>query len=130
MPSLLHFIRMTMPLLFVVFALQLEFMQMGAWATMIRDYSQGRTLKVAVAETFSGERPCEKCNKLMRSQTGTSTPSEITASSSIPPEVECPEVHNLPTPPPGAGLISSTYSLKSKTLSFQPPTPPPRFFLS
>ncbi len=103
---------------------------MGAWATMIRDYSEGSSLKLAVADTFSGERPCEKCMQLTRNQTGSSNPSEITASSSVPPEVEFLAPLRLPPPPQGRNRFSIESFLNAKTLNLRPPTPPPRFFLS
>lgn len=39
-------------------------MQMVAWAQMLRDYSQDRSVAVAVMQTFDGEHPCALCKKI------------------------------------------------------------------
>ena len=39
-------------------------MQVSAWGIMIADYSQEGTLRSAVKDTFSGERPCDMCASL------------------------------------------------------------------
>lgn len=39
-------------------------MQMVAWAQMLRDYSQDRSVAEAVMDTFDGEHPCPMCQKI------------------------------------------------------------------
>lgn len=39
-------------------------MQMVAWAQMLRDYSQDRSVAEAVIDTFDGEHPCAMCQKI------------------------------------------------------------------
>lgn len=36
-------------------------LQLGAWSWMIASYAQQSGIEQAVAETFSGERPCQLC---------------------------------------------------------------------
>lgn len=122
-------ISLGLTLLFFSFVHQWEFLQMGAWVTMIRDYSQESTFKQAVADTFSGQKPCGKCKELTQSKTGASKGSEITASSTLPPEIASPEISLLPDPPSGAYGIPLESVLFIQPLSSGPPVPPPRFFL-
>ncbi|MDF3130371.1 hypothetical protein P0Y35_14280 [Kiritimatiellaeota bacterium B1221] len=124
------FIRISMPLLFAGFALHVEILQVGVWTSMIRDYSQNSSLKLAVSDTFSGERPCEKCMHLTRSQTGTARSSEMTAAPSPAPDLEYLAPQMLPAPAPERTRIYLDGLLKVQILTLRPPTPPPRFFLS
>jgi len=39
----------------------LNLLQLFAWANMLHDYSDDRTLTEAAEMTFSGEHPCEMC---------------------------------------------------------------------
>ena len=42
----------------------LNLLQVWAWGTMLRNYSQERSLSEAAEMTFGGEYPCEMCRKI------------------------------------------------------------------
>jgi hypothetical protein len=108
---------------------QWELKQMGAWAQMLRDYAQDSTLKQAVLDTFSGEKPCEMCKKLTNSKLSISTSGcEFIPPTPPPHELALPEFFRLD--PPACAKFDSTipYLISDQRLIDQPAAPPPRFF--
>ncbi|MGA0369902.1 MAG: hypothetical protein ACO3N7_10675, partial [Kiritimatiellia bacterium] len=80
---------------FVLLALNWELMQIGAWAGMIRDYSSDASLQQAIEETFSGEKPCSKCNTLTQFQTRSGAEQTFSPQNVSPPEVLQPRSFEL-----------------------------------
>lgn len=54
-----------LPLCAVLLTGPLAVLQIGAWGWMLASYSQGSSFSQAVAETFSGERPCGMCKLII-----------------------------------------------------------------
>lgn len=115
---------------FVLLVFQWEFLQMGMWMTMFRTYTAETTLQQAVADTFSGEKPCDMCTKLVRSQTQTDSEDVVTSPSSFPPDLTAPESFIVRSPRLDIYQSPSSSRPSRTTLRPAPPSPPPRFFLS
>lgn len=113
---------------FLLMVFQWEVLQVGAWASMIQDYRSDSNLQQAVAETFSGEKPCEMCKKLTRSQTQAHSENAISSRSNPPPDLSPPETFRLL----GIKKCRATHcfitTTSLTTLRVRPPLPPPRFF--
>jgi len=88
-------------------------LQLYAWTNMLVSYSQESTLSQAVADTFSGEKPCGLCEK-------------IAASKSAEKERE-----NAPLPPGSPKLFQDLFppSVASLKAPFSSPFPQPAFLL-
>ncbi|MFD2257993.1 hypothetical protein ACFSSA_15035 [Luteolibacter algae] len=100
---------------------------------MIIDYSQESTLSQAVSDTFSGEKPCELCNKIAAvksdERSTENDPIQLSPSSLklfqdlFPPahaELKDPFSSQLPNPVFWAANIPLSQPLAG------PPVPPPR----
>lgn len=125
-----RFLNLGLTGLLMCFLFQWEFLQIGAWTNMIRDYAKETTLKTAVMDTFSGEKPCANCIKLVHSQTGSDSDTAFTSTCSVLPEIAAPEIFRLPPGSSGKFRPLSKEFIFSGILSPRPPVPPPRFFFS
>lgn len=115
---------------FILLVLQWEILQVGVWANMIRDYTAETNLQQAVADTFSGEKPCERCKQLTRSQTRPGDHDTYTNLTPLPPELDTPNSFALQIFPPGVRLHRILLIAPSDNLRSPPLLPPPIFFLS
>jgi hypothetical protein len=88
-------------------------LQVYAWTNMLVSYSQESTLKQAVSDTFSGEKPCHLCEKIAEVK-------------SKEPGEEKPEV---PLPPSASKLFNDLFPPTIATLAdpFSNPFPQPAF---
>ena len=88
-------------------------LQVYAWTNMLVSYSQESTLKQAVSDTFSGEKPCHLCEKIAEVK-------------SKEPGEEKPEV---PLPPSASKLLNDLFPPTIATLAdpFSNPFPQPAF---
>jgi|GEM_PF-1552270 len=113
---------------FLLMVFQWEVLQVGAWASMIQEYRSDSNLQQAVAETFSGDKPCERCKKLTRSQTQTRSENVISSRSNPPPDLSTPETFRLPRIKRRRATYRFITTTSLTTLRVRPPLPPPRFF--
>jgi len=104
--------------------------QVYAWANMIVDYSKESTVKEAITDTFSGEKPCHLCCKIAKAKA--TEPKETEAPLTAP---ERPLQHLFPPTivslkdPISTTLPSPVFSPPNHLLSLAPsgpPVPPPR----
>lgn len=105
--------------------------QLYAWANMLITYSQQTTISEALADTFSGEKPCHLCEKI--SQAKTSDPKNqdsepVQISQKLFQELFSPALVGLnepissPIPPVRFPAVAETYVC----VAHGPPVPPPR----
>lgn len=95
---------------------------------MIHDYSQESTLGAAVAKTFSGESPCELCERVKK---GRQQEEKSPATVKVDKKAEVfpfPDTDLLPKPPfhrfayPSPVCLDPAFHMKT------PPGPPPKSF--
>ncbi|WP_038167580.1 hypothetical protein [Verrucomicrobium sp. BvORR106] len=107
-------------------------MQMVAWAQMLRDYSQDRSLVEAVLNTLDGEHPCPMCLKIKagrvqeEKQRPTSLPKADQPGSWL---MASAVALDLPEPPWICGEVSMGFSAPRSFFAQHidgPATPPPR----
>lgn len=116
--------------LFLGQVLRWEAAQAGAWASMIRDFTdQGLSLARAMEKTFEGQSPCSACDRLAKEKTSQDTDT---------PAVTAPRLHEAHPlapalrPPPLLPPLQARGSRPGRTTLFpstsppRPPVPPPR----
>ena len=107
--------------------------QAYAWANMLIDYSEATSLTQAVADTFSGEKPCCLCKKIAESKAA-----EPESGNGEKPHAPLAVKHfhelfaqtnerlgepfSIPFPHPGFTPLAQSVSPPASG----PPTPPPR----
>ena len=108
-------------------------LQVYAWTNMLVSYSQESTLKQAVSDTFSGDKPCHLCDKI--AEVKSKEPGEENQKAPLPPSAS--KLFNDLFPPTIATLADSfstpfpqpAFLTGAELLSlppFGPPVPPPR----
>ena len=103
-------------------------LQLSAWSWMIASYSQQSTFEQAIAETFSGDYPCEICKFIQSTDDKTSpTPAkESNENKSFKLMYEqVTRILTLPNPCQVSNVGKS--ELFPPPLHYRVPTPPPRF---
>lgn len=115
-------------LLLFSFLFQWESTQMLAWANMIMDFSGDRDLSRAVADTFSGEKPCAMCRQLTEEKTASPDQSSFQALSFQPADLCSPESMVWNPRQTGCRFCPKPRLLLSGTDRLSPLLPPPRSF--
>lgn len=103
--------------------------QVYAWANMILDYSQETSLSQAVADTFSGEKPCCLCKKIAAAKEDEQKQEPLAPLTAKPFQDLFPPSHAelkdpFPSPFPHPGFAHVSLSVSPP--SSGPPSPPPR----
>lgn len=106
-------------------------MQLVAWATMIRDFSQDRPLAQALSDTFDGEHPCPMCCKVNAGQSEERKERPVTGSGAEKALtwqvlVECKTIPSPCWRPTLEGLGFVPPRLQDGCLRSRPVTPPPQ----
>jgi hypothetical protein len=99
------------------------FFQSLAWVGMVISYSQDTTITEALAKTFDGKHPCALCKEIARGK-------QSEKKSEFPPQLKKLEflatharfIFSAPT----HGWLLAPMDKRLKSVSFTPPTPPPR----
>ena len=108
-------------------------LQVYAWTNMLVSYSQESTLKQAVSDTFSGDKPCHLCDKI--AEVKSKEPGEENQKAPLPPSAS--KLFNDLFPPTIASLADPfstpfpqpAFLTGAELLSLPPsgpPVPPPR----
>lgn len=99
-------------------------LQTVAWTRMLVDYSKNQSIAAAVADTFSGERPCEMCVSIEKGKTAEQK-EEATTSALAKIEAALVGDTMLVIPARRDGFELSAF-FHWNSLLLTPPTPPPK----
>jgi hypothetical protein len=88
-------------------------LQVYAWTNMLVSYSQEGSLKQAVTDTFSGEKPCHLCKKIAKAKSTESSGKK----------------QHAPLPPPASKLFNDLFppTIASLSAPYSSPFPQPVF---
>lgn len=107
--------------------------QVYAWTNMLVSYSQKSTLSKAVADTFSGEKPCHLCDKIAEVKSketdgGKKETPVPPSASKLFHDLFAPTLVSLkdpfPSPFPQPAFLTGAEPLSLP--AYGPPVPPPR----
>ncbi|MGB0744620.1 MAG: hypothetical protein ACPGSB_08845 [Opitutales bacterium] len=106
----------------------LAILQLGAWSWMIASYTQESSLKQAIRETFSDERPCEMCrliDKVEEDHKDPAAPPSGKKDQSLKLMLGLERAIIVPKP---ASVLTRTRPVRREYsgLKYPVPTPPPR----
>ncbi len=103
------------------------FLQLGAWSWMIANYSQESSLRVAIQETFSGERPCGMCKAIQESESNNSNlPANANPSAEELRLLPLPLISLKLAPDESADSRSALQMQNAVSRCAKVPTPPPK----
>lgn len=99
-------------------------LQTIAWAQMLVAYSAEQSIGQAVADTFSGERPCEMCETIQKEKSAEKQQEAATGSTTkIEGAMTAPVLLVIPARHGGFDLTATIFWNSN---FFSPPTPPPK----
>lgn len=115
-------------LLLMSYLFQWELAQIGAWGSMLAEFTQTETVARAIQDTFSGEKPCSKCKTLTAQKLAPD--SESALANPVPPQPELfpPALPRLTSPVPCRSAFRPGTDLPRVLPVPEPPVPPPRLF--
>ena len=102
-------------------------LQLGAWSWMIASYAQQSTIEQAVAETFSGARPCQLCQLITSAEAAqehspANAPDEVKSLKLLPGQSQRLAL----APRNGITAKRSPIDQLAAQRATEVPTPPPR----
>ena len=101
-------------------------LQLTAWSYMLISYTQQSSLQTAVADTFSGQRPCELCHiiEAVEQEQETPTPGSRTADDF---RLLIPQLTRvLLSAPPHQEFAYAETIIRPESWHWPVPAPPPR----